>query len=196
MATGFATIRHQVNRRRTILVVGCLIAGGVAVLVCAGWVWVRRHRPSPDAGVIATLQSEMRHRTFEVFYEYGRTRAASAPLQQQYFGDSSMAKDHFRFMAYLDTSLLPTMLKGMRVGTTEQREHWIASQTRWLENYWQTMPAPERARVQAALRSPQGQKLIQDSAKFYLNELSTTEKQQLAPLIGQITAMLEQIGRD
>ncbi len=156
----------------------------------------RLKREQPDAPVLDTLRNKMEARTFETFYEYGRAHAASADFQKRFFAESADPKDHFRFVAYLDTSLLPTMQSGMRVGTKEQRERWIESQTRWLEGYWQNLSDNERRLLKDSMRSKEGQQLVQGSAKFYLGELTTSEKQELQPLTGQIATILDQIGKE
>lgn len=171
------------------------VAASVLLLIgmAAAAYLARLKGEQPNAPVLDTLRNKMEHRTFETFYEYGSAHAASADFQKRYFAGSAEPKNHFRFIAYLDASLLPTMQNGMRVGTKEQRERWIESQTRWLEAYWQNLSDHERGLLKDAMRSMEGQQLVQGSARFYLGELTTSEKQELQPLVGQMTIILNQL---
>ncbi len=174
-----------------------MIKVAVGLVVVIGLVVIgyctRLKREQPDAPVLETLRRRLESRTFEAFYEYGRAHAASANFQRRYFGESGRSRDHFRLVAYLDVSLLPTLQRGMRLGTKAQRERWIEAQARWLAGYWENLSGEERALVREALGSPEGQRLVAGSARFYLGKLTTSEQQELQPLVGQLTTILNQV---
>lgn len=173
-----------------------LLWGTVGVVLCvtagAMWLFLASRTDAAQESVLDSVKKQLWETTRRRFHAYAETHAVSGPLQKEYFADSEQREDHFRFVAYLDKGLLPVIQNAMRLGTDRQRKVWIEQHRQWIENYRKNLSDAERERLQKAMRSPEGQRLIDDAGAYMLSRLSAGEKVELQPLIQEIITTLEE----
>lgn len=138
----------------------------------------------------------LRKRPTEMTLRAARTFFAKhAPIlkfEKAHFADQ---KDGRRwFLLCLDKRMLPLMREASRIGTAEQKAARIEDFRAHLERYRTRMSADERAQLNAAFATSEGQRLAKDAIHFFCGELSASDKTSLAPVIQEVVAILHAAG--
>lgn len=171
------------------------LAALVALLAYVAWSWVNAGKTGDGAGGLVELfrkkQTEM---AFRAVTSFVAKQAPVRKFEREHFAEGDENPGRVKFLLCLDKTMLPVMRDTVRVGSAARRAAWVETYRDRLQQYRTQMSPAECERLRAALATPEGQHLVQDSARFFYRDLSAADKVILQPIITEVAAILSEHG--